>query len=183
MPLIVDNIQSGYTSDINVLRGVSLKVEDGEVTVVLGPNGSGKSTLLKTIYGYLKPTRGRIMLDDTDITGRKPYEMLKLGIAYVSQEKGIFSKLTVEENLKTGLWIYRRDKNMIHEKLNEIYERFPLLESRRREKATFLSGGQQRMLQIAKALLANPRYILMDEPSTGLSPVAVEEVFKIIKTL
>ena len=183
MPLVVEKIHAGYSSDINVLRGVSLTVGDGRATVVLGPNGSGKSTLLKTIYGYLKPVSGRILLNNQEITGKKPHEMLKLGIAYISQDKGIFPKLTVEENLKTGLWPYRQNKELIRKKLDEIYERFPILKTRRNEKATFLSGGQQRILQIAKALLTNPDYILMDEPSTGLSPVAVEEIFNIIKEL
>ena len=183
MPLVVNNIHAGYSSDINVLKGVSLTVRNGRVTAVLGPNGSGKSTLLKTIYGFIKPISGRITLDDIDITGRNPYEMPRLGVAYVSQEKGIFPKLTVEENLKTGLWIHRRNRTLVNEKLHEIYERFPVLRERRRDKASFLSGGQQRVLQIAKALLMEPRYILLDEPSTGLSPIAVEEIFKILENL
>jgi len=183
MPLKVENIYSGYLSDINVLRGVSLNIEDKKATVVLGPNGSGKSTLLKTIYGYLKPIRGRITLNGINLVGKKPHEMPKIGIGYVSQERGIFPHLTVEENLKTGLWIMHSDKQLIKDKLDEIYGRFPILYKRRKDKANILSGGQQRILQIAKSIITNPEVLLLDEPSTGLSPLAVEEVFKIIRTL
>lgn len=183
MSLVVRDIYSGYFRDVNVLRGVSLEVCEGSITAVLGPNGSGKSTLLKTIYGYLKPSSGKILLDGHDITGMKTHDLLRMGLAYVAQESGIFPHLTVEENLKTGLWILRKEKHIVRERLEEIYNRFEILSEKRNVKAGFLSGGQQRLLQIAKALLTKPRIILMDEPSSGLSPKVLDEVYGIITKL
>jgi branched-chain amino acid transport system ATP-binding protein len=179
--LRVEDLSSGYHKDINVLTNVSIEVEEGKITSILGPNGSGKSTLLKTIYGYLKPFSGRVFYNGEDITGLPPHEMVKKGIAYISQEHGIFHSLTVEENLKSGLWIYRKDKEKIAEKLESTYQRFPVLREKRNMKAGFMSGGQQKILQFSIALLTDPKLILVDEPTAGLSPVLSDEVYKILR--
>ncbi|ADC65331.1 ABC transporter related protein [Ferroglobus placidus DSM 10642] len=181
--LRVENLSSGYHKDINVLNGVSLEVKKGTITSVLGPNGSGKSTLLKTIYGYLKPFSGRVIYNGEDVTNLPPHEKIKKGIAYISQEHGIFHSLTVEENLKAGMWIYRKNKELVKEKLKAVYDRFPILKEKRNVKAGFLSGGQQKLLQFSVALLSNPELILVDEPTAGLSPIASEEVYEILKEL
>ncbi len=181
--LRVENLSSGYHRDINVLTGVSIQVEEGKITSVLGPNGSGKSTLLKTIYGYLKPFSGRVIYNGEDITGLPPHRMIRKGIAYISQEHGIFHSLTVEENLKSGLWIFRRNKEKILEILEEIYERFPVLREKKNLKAGFMSGGEQKILQFSIALLTNPTLILIDEPTAGLSPVLSDEVYEILRSI
>ena len=181
--LRVENLSSGYHRDINVLSDVSLEVKRGKITAVLGPNGSGKSTLLKTIYGYLKPFSGKILYNGEDVTFLPPHEKVRRGIAYISQEHGIFHSLTVEENLKAGLWILRRDKDLVREKLREIYERFPILKEKKDVKAGFLSGGQQKILQFSVALLSNPQLLLVDEPTAGLSPAISEEVYEILKEM
>lgn len=181
--LSVKELSSGYHKDINVLTNVSIEVEEGKITSILGPNGSGKSTLLKTIYGYLKPFSGKIFLNGREITGFRPHQMIRKGIAYISQEHGIFRSLTVEENLKSGLWIYRKDRELISEKLKEIYDRFPVLKEKRNMKAGFMSGGEQKILQFSIALLTNPKLILVDEPTAGLSPVLSEEVYEILRSI
>jgi branched-chain amino acid transport system ATP-binding protein len=179
--LKVENLSSGYHRDINVLSGVSIEVREKRITSVLGPNGSGKSTLLKTIYGYLKPFEGRVIYNGEDITGIRPHEMIRKGIAYISQEHGIFHSLTVQENLKAGLWIYRREKERFNARLKEIYERFPILREKRNIKAGFMSGGEQKILQFSIALLTDPQLILIDEPTAGLSPVLSDEVYSILR--
>ncbi|MEM1965384.1 MAG: ABC transporter ATP-binding protein [Candidatus Caldarchaeum sp.] len=165
------------------MRDVSMTVYRGSVTCVLGPNGSGKSTLLNTIYGFLKPFQGQIIHEGVDIAGLKPHDVLRRGIAYIFQDSGIFPRMTVEENLRSGLWLLRRDKKLVLERLEQVYSRFPALEQKKRQKAGNLSGGQQKLLQIAKALLSNPSLILMDEPSSGLSPKTLEQIKTIIKLL
>ncbi|MEM4163196.1 MAG: ABC transporter ATP-binding protein [Candidatus Caldarchaeum sp.] len=181
--MAVRDLYSGYFRDVNVLRKVSMSVYRSSVTCVVGPNGSGKSTLLKTIFGYLKPFHGRIIHEGVDVTGLKPHDMLRRGVSYVSQNSGVFPHLTVDENLMAGLWLFRRNKNLVRERIRETYSRFPGLEQKKNEKAGNLSGGQQKLLQIAKTLLTNPSLVLMDEPSAGLSPKILEQVFKTIKLL
>ncbi len=181
--LRVENLHSGYYTDINVLSGIDLEAKKGLVTTVLGPNGSGKSTLLKTIYGYLKPFEGRVIFKEEDITGMEPHSMIERGIAYISQEHGIFHRLTVEENLKSGLWIYRKDRHEVQERINSIYDRFPILKEKRNVKAGFLSGGQQKLLQFSMNLLTDPEVFLIDEPTAGLSPLLSDEIYSIINSI
>jgi branched-chain amino acid transport system ATP-binding protein len=181
--LKVEKLHSGYYTDINVLSEVSLEVKKGNVTTVLGPNGSGKSTLLKTVYGYLKPFSGNVIFRGEDITGKEPHSMIERGIAYISQEHGIFPHLTVEENLKTGLWVMRKDKQEIWKRIKTIYEKFPVLEERKNMKAGFLSGGQQKLLQFSIALLTNPVLLLIDEPTAGLSPILSEDIYQLINSI
>ncbi|MEM2339264.1 MAG: ABC transporter ATP-binding protein [Nitrososphaerales archaeon] len=179
--LTVSSITAGYYEDIDILNDVSLKVDKGKVVGIIGPNGAGKSTLLKTIFGYLKPRKGKIIFMDKDITGFKPYELKRMGISYVPQDFSVFPQLTVEENLKLGAWIFKDEKDKIYEKLDAIYQQFPNLAKKRNKKAVWLSGGELRMLEIAKAAMTDPKLMLIDEPSAGLAPKFVEEVYERIK--
>jgi len=179
--LVIDNVYSGYTQEVDILQGVSLKVESLSVTLVIGPNGSGKSTLLKTIYGFLKPKRGKISFDGEDITGLPPHILAKKGIGYILQERSVFPYMTVEENLRVAL--YGMGKYRDEKALRDIYELFPILREKRHQLAATLSGGQQRMLEIARCLIINPKLILVDEPSTGLAPKIVGEVYGYMKQL
>lgn len=176
--LRVEDISVGYFEDILVLRNLSMEVDKGSLTVIIGPNGAGKSTLLKTIFGFLKPTNGKIVFNGREITGLPPWKIKAMGISYVPQEISAFPQLTVEENLKVGLWLFKRDKKFLKERIEEIYELFPNLGRKRNVKASFLSGGEMRMLDIARSMVSDPVLILVDEPSAGLAPKLTEEVYQ-----
>jgi branched-chain amino acid transport system ATP-binding protein len=178
MALEVKGLVAGYTREVPILNGLNLKAADGRVTVILGPNGAGKSTLLKTIYGYLTPQAGEILHDGKSIVGLKPNAMLREGIAYLIQGHSIFPRMTVEENLELGGWILRRDPHRTAEALDSVYARFPRLKEKRTFLAGILSGGEQRMLEIARLTMTGPRTILLDEPSVGLMPRLVDEVYE-----
>ncbi|HXF73425.1 MAG TPA: ABC transporter ATP-binding protein [Actinomycetota bacterium] len=173
----------GYHRDIMILRRVSLEAARGRITAVLGANGAGKSTLLRTIYGYLRPSSGTIELDGEDIVGRAPHEMIRLGLAYISQRASVFSHMTVEENLRIGAWTFRKDRRRIARKLEENLERFPILREKRREQAWTLSGGEQRMVEIACVLMTDPRVILVDEPTAGLAKTVAASVYRMLARL
>jgi ABC-type branched-subunit amino acid transport system ATPase component len=176
MSLEVKDLVSGY-GKIEILHGVSLSVKEGETTAIVGPNGSGKSTLLKSIFGFLKINQGCISFNGENITGLRPDLVLKKGISFLHQSKSVFPYLTVGENLKMGAYTIK-DRNKINKCLDEIYGLFPFLEKRKNCKAINLSGGQQRMLEIARTLMVEPKLILFDEPSAGLAPKLVNKVFK-----
>lgn len=176
--LRVEDVSVGYFEDILVLKNISMNVEKGSLTVIIGPNGAGKSTLLKTIFGFLKPAKGKIIFDGRDVTGLPPWKIKAMGVSYVPQEISAFPQLTVEENLKVGLWLFKNDKKFIRERIEEIYELFPNLARKRNIKASFLSGGEMRMLDIARSMASNPTLILVDEPSAGLAPRLTEEVYQ-----
>ena len=179
--LKLTNIHSGY-GDIEVLRDVSMEIPRSKVTTVIGPNGAGKSTLLKTIFGLLRPTRGRIILGDDDVTGFKPAELLRRGISYVPQGRSsIFPLMTVRENLEMGAYV-RRDPQ-IQEDIEKIMEKFPILLERKKQLAGNLSGGEQQILAIAMSLLLSPRLLLLDEPSLGLSPKNQDVIFEEIQRI
>ncbi|MDZ5696548.1 ABC transporter ATP-binding protein [Chelativorans sp. M5D2P16] len=178
MALEIRDIVAGYTREVPILDGVNLKAEDGRVTVILGPNGAGKSTLLKAIYGYLTPQRGEVLHDGRSIVGLKPNDMLRQGIAYLIQGHSVFPRMTVEENLELGGWIMRGDHQRMHTALDSVYARFPRLKEKRRLLAGILSGGEQRMLEVARLTMTGPRTILLDEPSVGLMPRLVDEVYR-----
>ena len=177
--LRVENVVSGYGS-MTVLHGLSLEVEEGKIVTLLGPNGSGKTTLLRTIFGILSPKEGKVLYKGEDITGRQPERVAHTGMCYVPQEENIFSSMTVQENLEMGAFI--RDDD-IRPRMEEVFELFPDLTDRRGSRAGDLSGGMRQMLAIGRALMLNPEMVLLDEPSTGLAPFLVEQIFEKIRTL
>ena len=175
----VEGIIVGYT-EVEILQGVHINVKTGEIVSVIGPNGAGKSTLLKTIFGLLKPKVGHIILKDEDITGLKPDKIARKGISYVPQVDNVFSSLAVQENLEMGAFIRRDDYSL---RLNEIFELFPMLKERKKQKAGQLSGGQRQMVAMGRALMLDPQVLLLDEPSAGLAPLVVADIFEKIKEI
>ncbi|MGD9034689.1 MAG: ABC transporter ATP-binding protein [Desulfobacteraceae bacterium] len=179
--LSVENISSGY-GRVLAIHDVGVKVENGEVVVLIGANGAGKSTLLKTISGALKPNKGRIIFKGEKIDGRKPHVIVKLGIVQIPEGRGILSRMTVRENLEMGAYL-RSDKAGIEKDLERVFDKLPRLKERLNQNAGTLSGGEQQMLAIGRGLMAKPDLFLMDEPSLGLAPVLVEFIFETIYDL
>ena len=161
-----------YYGNIHALKGVSLSVEEGEIVTLIGGNGAGKTTTLRTICGLLQPRQGRVLLRGEDLTETKPHEIVRRGVAMVPEGRGIFARLTVAENLDLGAYT-RTDRGAIREDLDRVFVLFPRLRERIRQVAGTLSGGEQQMLATARALMAHPRLLLMDEPSMGLAPILV----------
>ncbi|MGH7659345.1 MAG: ABC transporter ATP-binding protein [Vulcanimicrobiaceae bacterium] len=178
--LSVSDVVSGYTPGVDVVRGATLHARAGAITVVIGPNGAGKSTLLKTIFGFLQPTGGNIVLDGADLTGLPPHRRKRLGVGYIPQEINIFPSLSVEENLKMGAWMLRRQRGLVAERLAEVYAMFPVLDERKSARASSLSGGQARMLSVAREMMTRPRLMLVDEPTAGLAPAIVPQVYAVL---
>ncbi len=174
--LKADGIRAGY-GKLEILHGVSLEVRPREIVSVIGPNGAGKSTAFKTIVGLLHPRSGRVLFDGKDITGLPPYEVLRLGLAYVPQGRIVFPQMTVLENLEMGAYI-ETDPARVKEALARVYGLFPVLEERKRQVAGSLSGGEQQMVAVGRALMTTPKLILLDEPSLGLSPKFVTLIFE-----
>ncbi|MEK6568993.1 MAG: ABC transporter ATP-binding protein [candidate division NC10 bacterium] len=174
--LKADGIRAGY-GKLEILHGVSLEVRSREIVSVIGPNGAGKSTAFKTIVGLLHPRSGRVLFDGKDITGLPPYEVLRLGLAYVPQGRIVFPQMTVLENLEMGAYI-ETDPARVKEALARVYGLFPVLEERKRQVAGSLSGGEQQMVALGRALMTTPKLILLDEPSLGLSPKFVTLIFE-----
>ncbi len=181
--LEVRDLYVGYYRDLNILQGVSIKAEKGKITTVLGANGVGKSTMLKAIYGFLKPNAGEIFLEGKNVVGVPTHKLIDMGISYIPQQPGIFRWMTVEENLELGAWTFRNDKARIRQKLEENYERFPQLKDRRRSQAGELSGGMQRMVELGRTLMTDPRVILVDEPTAGLAALLSREVYQMLVDL
>jgi ABC-type branched-subunit amino acid transport system ATPase component len=175
--LVLDGIVAGYVAEIDILNDLRLTVAPGSITGIIGPNGAGKSTLLKTIFGFLHPRRGRIAFDGQAIETLAPHAVKRLGVGYVPQGTNIFPQLTVHENLQLGAWVFRRDAARVARMLASAYAAFPRLAQRRGLRATALSGGEAKMLSIAKELVTEPRLLLVDEPSAGLSPKIAEQVY------
>ena len=178
--LQAENITAGYTTEVNILTDVNIRLETGQIVSVIGPNGAGKSTLLKTIFGILKPSNGKIRLKHEDITGIKPDKVAQKGISYVPQVDNVFPSLTIQENLEMGAFIREDDYSP---RLNEIYELFPVLGERKKQKAGQLSGGQRQMVAMGRALMVDPQVLLLDEPSAGLAPNLVEMIFRKISDI
>lgn len=178
--LKVEGVHSGY-GKFEVLKGVSIEVQEREIVSVIGPNGAGKSTLLKTIFGFLKPFQGRVVFDGGDITGWSPPDVLRQGISYVMQHYSVFPDLTVEDNLSLGAYI-RQDQE-VESDIRKVLELFPVLHERRRRKARQLSGGERRMLEIARSLLLSPKLLLLDEPTLGLAPKVIDLIYAKIREL
>jgi ABC-type branched-subunit amino acid transport system ATPase component len=173
--LQAEGVCAGY-GDVEVLRDVSIEVGEGEIVSIIGPNGAGKSTLMKTVFGLLHPTAGTIAFDGRDIGGRSPYDIVTLGMCYVPQVANVFTSLTVEENLEMGAFVLR-DGDLAARK-ERIYDIFPRLRERRRQRAGLMSGGERQMVAMGSALMIDPRLVLLDEPSAGLSPVLVDMIFE-----
>ena len=171
-----------YYGVINALKGVSFEVNEGEVVALIGANGAGKTTTLHTITGLLQAKSGSIIYDGKDITKVPPHKIVTMGMAHVPEGRRVFQQLSVIENLKLGAYT-RSDKKEIAESLKRVYEHFPRLEERKNQVAGTLSGGEQQMLAMGRAMMSNPKIVVMDEPSMGLSPLLVKEVFKIIETM
>jgi branched-chain amino acid transport system ATP-binding protein len=183
MSLEAKGIVAGYTREVPILKDVDVVAKDGLVTVIIGPNGAGKSTLLRTIYGYLQPSAGDVLHGGRSIKGLAPAAMLREGIAYLLQGHSVFPAMTVEENLELGGWILKGDRAALGRAFEEVYARFPELKERRRQPAGALSGGQQRMLEIARLTMTGPKTLLLDEPSVGLMPKLVDVVYEEIAKL
>ena len=183
MKLEVQNLHTAYQHDLFVLRSLNLSVPEGKIVIVIGPNGSGKSTLLKSIAGIVKPLIGNVWLDQNEITGIAPDEIMKRGISYIPQDRAIFPQMTVSENLELGCWIFRKNRSKVRMRIERTFERFPVLMERRRLLAGSLSGGLQRILDIAKSLLSNPSLLLVDEPAVGLSPIIAQDIYSELRAL
>jgi len=179
--LVVDNINVYYGA-IHALKGVSVEVQEGEIVTLIGANGAGKSTTLRTISGMLKPKTGKIMFQGQDIAGMAAQNIVKLGISHVPEGRRIFANMSVMENLELGAYI-RTDTKGIKEDLEKIFKRFPRLSERKTQMAGTLSGGEQQMLAMGRAMMSRPRILLLDEPSMGLAPLLVKEIFSIIKDI
>jgi branched-chain amino acid transport system ATP-binding protein len=180
--LEVDGLVAGY-GEVIALDDVTVSAEAGAITAVLGANGAGKTTLLRAISGMIKPRRGRVLLDGADMAGRSPEQMVRAGVAHVPEGQGVIAELTVEENLRIGMMSRRPNRAERAAALDESYERFRPLADRRRKLASTLSGGERQMLVIARALLARPRVLLLDEPSLGLAPKVMAQVMDLVVRL
>ena len=178
--LEVRNVYAGYIKDLNILQGINFAIAPGELVAVIGPNGAGKSTLAKAIFGLLTPSKGEIIFKGKNITGLKSDKIVRLGMSYVPQITNVFASLSVEENLEMGAFIRNDSLTSIKQR---IYTMFPKLESRRRQKAGTLSGGERQMLAMGKALMLEPDLLILDEPSAALSPILVNSVLEQVKAI
>jgi branched-chain amino acid transport system ATP-binding protein len=176
MNLRIDGLFAGYGPDADVLKGISVNVQSGQLVGLIGPNGAGKSTLLRTICGFVRPRSGRIELDRRSAIGSRPDEMFARGVGYLMEGHSVFPGMTVEENLILGTWRWRQQRQRIRAALEEVYERAPMLRERRSVNAGLLSGGQQRILELERLYMTRPSLILLDEPSLGLAPKLAGEL-------
>jgi branched-chain amino acid transport system ATP-binding protein len=179
--LRLDGVMAGYGS-LTILHGTSFAVRRGAITTIVGPNGAGKSTVFKTVFGLLRARSGRILFDGRDATNRAPRDLLAMGVTYVPQGRNLFPELSVRHNLELGGTTLGRTADL-EKRIDGVMDRFPVLREKAGAQASTLSGGQQKMLEIARALLLEPRLMLIDEPSIGLSPILVKEVFRILQDL
>jgi len=179
--LSIEKIHCGYFEGIDILQDLSLKVAQGSFVGVIGPNGAGKSTLLKAIFGFLKYRSGRILFVDQEIRDLSPFEIKRLGISYIPQGSNNFPHMTVQDNLLLGAWTFRREKDRIRKGLRKVYDIFPIIYEKRRQKAEFLSGGEAKILSIAKEMISSPGLLLVDEPSAGLAPRIVSYVYGFLR--
>lgn len=181
-PLLqVEEVYAGYL-DTDIIQGVNLHVNSGEIVCVIGPNGAGKSTLFKALYGFIKVRKGSVRFGGRDITGFRPQKALRSGISIVPQLRSVFPQMTVFENLEMGMYL-ERDRKVIHQRIEHVFSLFPRLAERTKQKAGTMSGGEQRMLEIGRALMLEPKLLLMDEPSAGLAPLISNMIFKQVRYL
>ncbi|HHD92047.1 MAG TPA: ABC transporter ATP-binding protein [Candidatus Portnoybacteria bacterium] len=174
--LKIQNLKSGYNK-MEVLRGVNLELKLAEIVALIGPNGAGKSTILKSIFGLTNTYSGKIIFKEKNITKFKTHELIKLGIGFVPQGRQVFSSMTILENLQMGVFIIK-NRDVVERNINDIFKRFPILKEKQNELAGNLSGGQQQLLAIARALIQKPQILLLDEPSLGLAPKVAKEIFE-----
>ena len=175
-----NGIAAGYVKGLNILQGVDLIVHEKEIVSIIGPNGAGKSTLLKAIMGIINISGGRFFINGLEKTNTPTHQIVSEGVGYVPQVENVFPSLTIEENLEIGSWSV---KDNIKQSISKIFDDFPMLKERQKDKAGNLSGGQRQILALARALVTSPNILLLDEPSAGLSPVAIKEVFEIVKDI
>ena len=173
----------GYYKDLNILQDLNVKARKKQITTILGANGVGKSTALKAAFGFLKPNRGDVVLENESLLDIPTHQRILKGLAYIPQQPGVFKDMTVEENLQLGGWTFRKDKQQVRDKIEANYERFPVLREKRKQITGELSGGQQRMVEISRTLMAEPKVLLVDEPTAGLSKMLAEEVYEMLKML
>jgi len=181
--LEISGLDVGYYKDLNIIQGLNIKARENQITAILGANGVGKSTALKAVFGFLRPNAGEILLEGESILEVPTYERILKGLAYIPQQPGVFKDMSVEENLQLGGWTFRRNKKLVREKMEANYERFPVLRDKRKQITGELSGGQQRMVEIGRTLMANPKMLLIDEPTAGLSKMLAEEVYEMLTVL
>ncbi len=181
--LEANGLYVGYYKDLNILQDLHVKARRNEITAILGANGVGKSTALRAIFGFLRPNAGDVLLDGESIVDVPTYRRILKGLAYIPQQPGIFKDMSVEENLELGGWTFRRDKRRIRREIEANYERFPVLKERRKQITGVLSGGQQRMVELGRTLMAEPKALLVDEPTAGLSKMLSEEVYGLLAEL
>jgi neutral amino acid transport system ATP-binding protein len=172
--LYTDEVVAGYVPEVDILNGASIRVSEGEIVTVVGPNGAGKSTLIKTIFGLLRPRTGRVVFRGEEISGNKPHDITRRGLSYVPQLENVFPSLTVEENLEMG----SLERSRTREQMNRMYELFPRLGERKTQSAGTMSGGERQMVAMARALMPDPKVLLLDEPSAGLAPAFVDAIFE-----
>ena len=182
--LRIEELSASYNG-IHVLKGISIRVPKGKVVSIIGANGAGKSTLLKSISGLMKISKGRILYKEQDIAGLPAYRIVSLGISQVPEGRQLFAHLTVRDNINLGAYHYFKRRNLVEIKsrIEQVYEMFPILEKRSKQIAGTLSGGEQQMLAIARALMGRPDLLLLDEPSMGIAPLILREIFNVIKQL
>lgn len=183
MTLKVEKLRAGYVTDIDILNGVTVEARSGQLTTVIGANGVGKSTLLKCIVGQIRPHSGSISYERRDITGIAGNQLVRLGIAYIAQRRNIFPHLSVRENLEMGAWIMRRDRARVVAAIERALEAAPILREFRGRRAGDLSGGQQRLLEIQRALITDPKLLLVDEPTVGLDPKITSVIYDHLRRL
>ena len=177
------NLYVGYYKDLNILQDLNIKARNNHITAILGANGGGKSTALKAVFGFLRPNEGEILLQGESIVDVPTHKRILKGLAYIPQQPGVFKDMSVEENLQLGGWTFKRDRKQIREKIESNYERFPILKEKRKQITGELSGGQQRMVEISRTLMAEPKMLLVDEPTAGLSKMLSEEVYEMLTVL
>ncbi|MBT3213842.1 MAG: ABC transporter ATP-binding protein [Deltaproteobacteria bacterium] len=181
--LEIQNLYVGYYRDLNILQDITIKVRKNQITAILGANGVGKSTALKAVFGFLRPNAGDVLLDGESILNVPAHQRILKGMAYIPQQPGVFKDMTVEENLELGGWTFRKNKKLVREKIEANYERFPVLKEKRKQITGELSGGQQRMVEISRTLMVEPKVLLIDEPTAGLSKMLAEEVYEMLSML
>ena len=177
------NLYVGYYKDLNILQDLNIKARKNQITAILGATGVGKSTALRAVFGFLRPNEGEILLQGESIVDVPTHKRILKGLAYIPQQPGVFKDMSVEENLQLGGWTFKRDRKQIQEKIEANYERFPVLKEKRKQITGELSGGQQRMVEISRTLMAEPKMLLVDEPTAGLSKMLSEEVYEMLTVL